>query len=75
MHIRKIQKELEDLGKEQHTQNMDVIKIWGELVKFQNFQINQFELNKEITKSFEYINDRELIRNLQDIDPRKIAQA
>lgn len=75
MHILKIQKELMDISKEQHIQNKDIMELMKGRIKTIEFQTNQFKLNQEIARSFEYLNDRELIRNLQDIDPRKIAQA
>lgn len=45
-HIRAIQKELEDLGKEQHTQNMDIIN----LLKYKNESSEMLLQHIEILK-------------------------
>ena len=46
IHIRAIQKELEALGKEQHTQNMDII----EMLKFRNQATDMFIQHIDILK-------------------------
>jgi hypothetical protein len=41
----------------------------------QNFQLEQYKFNKEVAEGFQNIADRDLIRQLQDIDPTKIGKA
>jgi len=74
-HVVLINKELEALGREQHTQNMDVIKLWKNAASYQKFQLEQYKFNEEVAKGFQQIADRDLVRQLQDIDPTKIGKA
>jgi predicted Holliday junction resolvase-like endonuclease len=74
-HVVLINDELEALGKEQHTQNMDVIKLWKNAASYQKFQLEQYKFNEEVAKGFQQIADRDLVRQLQDIDPTKIGKA
>jgi predicted Holliday junction resolvase-like endonuclease len=74
-HVVLINDELEALGREQHTQNMDVIKLWKNAASYQNFQLEQYKFNEEVAKGFQQIADRDLVRQLQDIDPTKIGRA
>jgi predicted Holliday junction resolvase-like endonuclease len=74
-HVVLINDELEALGREQHTQNMDVIKLWKNAASYQKFQLEQYKFNEEVAKGFQQIADRDLVRQLQDIDPTKIGKA
>jgi predicted Holliday junction resolvase-like endonuclease len=74
-HVVLINDELEALGREQHTQNMDVIKLWKNAASYQKFQLEQYKFNEEVAKGFQQIADRDLVRQLQDIDPTKIGRA
>jgi predicted Holliday junction resolvase-like endonuclease len=74
-HVVLINDELEALGREQHTQNMDVIKLWKNAASYQKFQLEQYKFNEEVAKGFQQITDRDLVRQLQDIDPTKIGKA
>jgi predicted Holliday junction resolvase-like endonuclease len=74
-HVVLINDELEALGREQHTQNMDLIKLWKNAASYQKFQLEQYKFNEEVAKGFQQIADRDLVRQLQDIDPTKIGKA
>ena len=75
MHILKMQKELISISDEQHSQNNDIIQIYTSFNKMQNFQLEQYKFNEEVAKGFQQIADRDLVRQLQDIDPTKIGKA
>ena len=74
-HVVLINEELEALGREQHTQNMDIIKLWKNTASYQKFQLEQYKFNEEVAKGFQSMADRDLVRQLQDIDPTKIGKA
>jgi predicted Holliday junction resolvase-like endonuclease len=74
-HVVLINEELEALGREQHTQNMDIIKLWKNTASYQKFQLEQYKFNEEVAKGFQQVSDRDLVRQLQDIDPTKIGKA
>lgn len=75
MHILKIQKELISISDEQHTQNMDIIRVMKELAKTQNFLLEQFKVNEEVAKAIQYLADKDLIKDIQNMDPNKIGKA
>jgi uncharacterized protein YehS (DUF1456 family) len=75
MHILKIQKELISISEEQSDMNNNIIQIYASLNKIQIFQLDQYKFNKEVAEGFQNIADRDLIRQLQDIDPTKIGKA
>jgi predicted Holliday junction resolvase-like endonuclease len=75
MHILKIQKELISISNEQSDMNNNIIQIYASLNKMQNFQLEQYKFNEEVAKGFQQIADRDLVRQLQDIDPTKIGRA
>lgn len=75
VHISLINKELDSISEEQHDMTNNIIEIYTSLNKIQNFQIDQHNFNKEVASGFQQIADRELIRQLQDIDPTKIGRA
>jgi hypothetical protein len=54
---------------------MDVIKLWKNAASYQKFQLEQYKFNEEVAKGFQQIADRDLVRQLQDIDPTKIGKA
>ena len=74
-HIVLINNELEALGKEQHTQNMDIIRVMKELAKTQNFLLEQFKVNEEVAKAIQYLADKDLIKDIQNMDPNKVGKA
>jgi len=74
-HIAFINDELDAISEEQHDMTNNIIEIYTSLNKIQNFQIDQHNFNKEVASGFQQIADRELIRQLQDIDPTKIGRA
>lgn len=73
--VRKLNKLFILIDKEQHTQNTDIIKVWKHLATFQKFQLDQFKFNDEVAKGFEAMADRDLVRQLQELDPTKIGRA
>jgi predicted Holliday junction resolvase-like endonuclease len=75
MHILKIQKELISISEEQSDMNNNIIQIYASLNKMQNFQLEQYKFNEEVAKGFQNMADRDLVRQLQDIDPTKIGKA
>lgn len=75
MHILKIQKELISISDEQHTQNMDIIRVMKELAKTQNFLLEQFKVNEEVAKAIQYLADKDLIKDIQNMDPNKVGKA
>ena len=74
-HIAFINNELEALGKEQHTQNKDIIWIMKELAKTQKFLLEQFKVNEEVAKAIQYLADKDLIKDIQNMDPNKVGKA
>lgn len=74
-HIAFINDELEALGREQHTQNKDIIWTMKELAKTQKFLLEQFKVNEEVAKTLQYFADKDLIRDLQNMDPNRIGKA
>ena len=75
VHISLINKELDAISEEQHDMNNNIIQIYDSINKIQSFQINQHNFNKEVSSGFQQIADRELVRQLQEIDPTKIGRA
>ena len=75
MHILKIQKELISISEEQSDMNNNIIQIYASLNKIQIFQLEQYKFNEEVAKTFEYLANKDLVRQLQDIDPMKIGKA
>ena len=75
VHISLINKELNAISEEQHDMNNNIIQIYDSINKIQSFQINQHNFNKEVSSGFQQIADRELVRQLQEIDPTKIGRA
>jgi exonuclease I len=75
VHISLINKELDAISEEQHDMNNNIIQIYDSINKIQSFQIDQHNFNKEIASGFQQIADRELVRQLQEIDPTKIGRA
>lgn len=75
VHISFINKELDAISKEQHDMNNNIIQIYDSINKIQSFQIDQHNFNKEVAGGFQQIADRELVRQLQEIDPTKIGRA
>ena len=74
-HITFINNELDAISKEQHDMNNNIIQIYDSINKIQSFQIDQHNFNKEVASGFQQIADRELVRQLQEIDPTKIGRA
>lgn len=69
MHINKINKELEDITEIMHQQTQDYAKI----IKF---QLEQVRLNEEIIKKFVQLDEKEVMRNLYELQRNnKIGQA
>ncbi len=73
--VREMNKMLFLIDKEQHVQNTDIIKIWKHLATHQKFQLDQFKFNDEVAKGFEAMADRDLVRQIQNLDPHKIGKA
>ena len=55
--------------------NNNIIQIYASLNKIQIFQLDQYKFNKEVAEGFQNMADRDLVRQLQDIDPTKIGKA
>jgi len=55
IHIRKIQEELEALGKEQHTQNMDIIDLLKHKAQTQEMLMQHIEILKYLIEKDDLI--------------------
>lgn len=73
--IRELNKIFILIDKEQHTQNMDIIRAMKEIAKTQNFLVEQIKVNEEIAKTLQYFADKDLIRDIQNMDPNRVGKA
>lgn len=72
IHISKIIDELESIGREQHTQNVDIMDL---MKKIHNYQVEQHKFNVEVAQTLQYFEDKDLIKELSNLDKGKIGQA
>ena len=72
IHISKIIDELESIGREQHTQNVDIMDL---MKKTHNYQVEQHKFNIEVAQTLQYFADKDLIKELNNLNKGKIGQA
>jgi hypothetical protein len=72
IHISKIMKELESISEEQHTQNVDIMDL---MKKTHKYQVEQHKFNIEVAQTLQYFADKDLIKELNNLDKGKIGQA
>ena len=72
IHISKIIDELKSISEEQHTQNVDIMDL---MKKTHNYQVEQHKFNIEVAQTIQYFADKDLIKELNNLDKGKIGQA
>ena len=72
IHISKIIDELKSISEEQHTQNVDIMDL---MKKTHNYQVEQHKFNVEVAQTLQYFADKDLIKELNNLDKGKIGQA
>ena len=72
IHISKIIDELKSISEEQHTQNVDIMDL---MKKTHNYQVEQHKFNIEVAQTLQYFADKDLIKELNNLDKGKIGQA
>ena len=72
IHISKIIDELKSISEEQHTQNVDIMDL---IKKTHNYQVEQHKFNIEVAQTIQYFADKDLIKELNNLDKGKIGQA
>ena len=65
-------KELESISEEQHTQNVDIMDL---MKKTHKYQVEQHKFNIEVAQTLQYFADKDLIKELNNLDKGKIGQA